>query len=229
MLIKTLKMDLKSTCRFFLGMSILMAGVVCFGMIQNEKVTIIVAFAFAFVNIAISLGSFVIMINHYEKSMFKSDSYLIRSFPIKDWTQVLSKLIVGIFWTFFSFGIAFLASWALKYISPLMEVQFHFELTEVLKVLWISVIAISTIYLTAFLAIELAYMDRFSGHRTILAIVFFVGLCLFQAWLEYLFEVFIYNISLNDVVMYIYNIMILSALFYANVWLLKHKTGVENY
>lgn len=229
MLIKTLKMDFKATYRIFIAVFILMLGIVGFGAIRNDKVNLIVSLLYATIFTFVSIGSFAFLLNYYEKSMFRADAYLVRSLPIKDWEQLLSKLLIGLFWSGVSVVVAMGCAWLLNTINDYYSMEFILSGEDIPEFLFIGLAGGTLFYLTGYLAVGIAHIDWFPRWCGVIGAIAFVLLVLVQAGMEYVLTSLMPTVFVDkSIPMYAYMIVNIAVLFLANLWVLRRKTAVEN-
>lgn len=237
MLMKAIMNDLKSTYRGFLNITIGLIGAMFLIHIQIDFVQGIMAFVYTVLLMVLFFGSFFFVISYFSKTMFKHQAYLYRSFPIKNSTVLLSKVIVGIIWAIYAGFIGMMSMLLMINIELPANIIFNFnaqDITMIMEIIKTVVIQYTIILLLAYFCICISYMDCFNSHRVAIGIIsFFVIYNTFVFIVAKLGDGFIYEISklaspFNEMVSYGLCFVVIGLLFSGCLYLMNHKTGVEN-
>lgn len=242
MLLQMIKHDFKNTWRFFLMLAVLLIGVIIFGSIRNELLSAFVMLFYSILLIVLTMGTVVYMLNYYEKTMFKSQAYLFRSLPVKNWEHLVSKLFVSLVWVVVSIALGLLSAYVLAKINDFFVMEIHGLNKEFLKLIFTGMIELIVFLLAAFLSISIAYMDRFNGHKWLLALIVLVVIGIIQSGMEWvlfvkLFPDVLFNTGVSftetefiniNIWWYVYEFVIIAVLFGLNMYFLKNKSAVEN-
>ena len=234
MLIQAIKNDFKATYRSFVIIALLLIGVIGFGCIKNEIVSMFIAIFYSILFMYLTLGTFCYMINYYQKSMFKKEAYLFRTFPIKDWENIVSKLIITIFWMTCSIILGLLSAYVLSKINGYVVMNISMDFNDIITTIFEAVLGIVFFMLVVYLSINIAYIDGIKMNKTITFVILVLILLGLELGLEYLLTqkffpgVLIFD-SINPTIeWFIYRIILICVFFKLNLYFLKNKSAVEN-
>lgn len=201
MLGKLLKYELKSTCRtfFLIFIVILLATLMpMFGeVIKNETISIFGYSILMIMIFPIIIIYSVVVINRYQNNLYGEEGYLTFTLPVKSWQIILSKLLAATIWAVATAIVGILACCLMiLIISGIMKMPFPW--TEIFKALSVNLpftILLCTLILAGgihfllnvYLSISLANLSFIQKANGILAVVFFFVLSFLESKLMSLF------------------------------------------
>lgn len=147
------------------------------------EVVLGISFALYFIAvIALSVMNMVIIIQRFYKNLFTDEGYLMLSLPVKTWELVLSKLIVGLIWSFvctvmiiLTFAIFFLGIVSMMEFSQTIQSAYAVFLTETGMNLNLFIAELALLFLAdticsiLMIYVAIAIGQLFSQHRIVAA------------------------------------------------------------